>query len=367
MQVARNKSTNMFPNMRAALNHALASQREGDESALVIEPISDALWETLEDRGYVGAFNRGGPAAARAFEEALQFIHDARGFLRAERAKARPQRRGRPSRRSRPTPRRSSRTKAMAVPGQHPRAYISTALSDLFVMDAVARDSTEGFGVMTFRRRHLRNKLLSLDQVEQWVADKRAEEPVSAGAAWRLLSYVRAGSTYVHHVPIKAGGVLDELREINERLTKFYGWSEGLAAAFILTGAYPRVALIRTTVSRRAPMAARSRIILTIHPFSTPQEVSEAYAEIRSVEYGRLRRVSPKHARLAMFAAEQPAERASRDQLQAWNRTCQKEDHAKGERGEQWGQDWSYPLTMKGIKSYARDARVAWRRLAELR
>ena len=111
----------------------------------------------------------------------------------------------------------------------------------------------------------------------------------------------------------------------------------------------PVVQPIRTVVSTKAPPCL-SRIVLTIDPTCTPAEVADHYRRVRGREYGRLRRLTEKHAALAVFRAEQPGERISREQIQVWNSQVTRRQPG-----------WRY----KQLKLFIRDAETALERLLD--
>jgi hypothetical protein len=106
----------------------------------------------------------------------------------------------------------------------------------------------------------------------------------------------------VVHWPTHRGGVLEHLRQISERLARYYGWEPADAAVCVLSAAAPLVQAIRGEVQLKFPMAARSKIVLTIDATATPNEVAAAYAHVRRRQFGRVRRPAAKHAQLAVFA-----------------------------------------------------------------
>src|SRR5207248_344172 len=72
--------------------------------------------------------------------------------------------------------------------------------------------------------------------------------------------------------------------------------------------------------SVRAPLVlGRPRITLAIDPSCTPREVTAAYRTVRRERFGRLKRLSKKHAQLATFAATHYKLSAA-EQLTTWNR-----------------------------------------------
>jgi hypothetical protein len=63
---------------------------------------------------------------------------------------------------------------------------------------------------------------------------------------------------------------------------------------FVLTGERPPVQAIAAEVAWKAPLAARSRIVLTIDPTCPPHEVVAAYRMFRKQHFPRLRRLTPR-------------------------------------------------------------------------
>jgi hypothetical protein len=61
------------------------------------------------------------------------------------------------------------------------------------------------------------------------------------------------------------------------------------------------------------------QIVLTIDPTATPREVAVAYASLRKRQFGRIRRLQPKQAELAVFASRQRSQ-TDRQQMEEWNR-----------------------------------------------
>jgi hypothetical protein len=121
----------------------------------------------------------------------------------------------------------------------------------------------------------------------------------------------------------RLGGPLEWLRQISHALATFCRWEPADAATYVLTDRSPSVRSITADVRLRWPMLARSSITLTIGPTATPNEVAAAYSRLRRQEFGRVRRLTPKHATLAAFVIRHGAE-ADAEQMNEWNRTHQK-------------------------------------------
>ena len=122
----------------------------------------------------------------------------------------------------------------------------------------------------------------------------------------RILSYGLPGAKWAQQVAVRAGGVLDELSRLGERLVERYGWKDDQATVFVLTGVTPYLVGIRLETEYTSACPAASRIKLVIDPVVPPQEVLATYTRLRQrILGGRYRPLSPKHLRLAVFSAEE--------------------------------------------------------------
>jgi hypothetical protein len=242
-------------------------------------------------------------------------------------------------------------------PGERTVALRSLALASL-----VARAAGADPGVVAFRARHLPEGIIGLESVGDWVRRRAAfEGPPSHLVTFALapgeakgarlpregeirrrevleLPYPRLEpglGLIVAHQPIAAGGVLDQLLCLIERLVAQFGWSSpAYAAAFVLSGAIPPVARLRVELDERMP-AALSRIRIDASAAATPKEIAEAFrsaqssirdaaaslAAIRARPAGRRRNrsVGERLLRLAQFVGEVGA--ADRPAMEEWNRT----------------------------------------------
>jgi hypothetical protein len=181
--------------------------------------------------------------------------------------------------------------------------------------------------------------------------------PGPYGDGWRveMLAYGIEGDEWTHHVAVKIGGLLDQLREVSKKLEEFYGWMPAQASFFVLTGAVPWVSSFRSTMQWKSPLPARQRITLSVHPTCTPQEVAQFYAEVRQQHYGRLRRLSPKHSTLAAFYAGLPDGLPPAEMMKRWNAECELQG---------WAKEWKYKVGNADV--FHRDAKAALNRLANL-
>jgi hypothetical protein len=208
----------------------------------------------------------------------------------------------------------------------------------------LGQEASRSKAVVDFRRTVLRRNLLSHSVLAQWV--ERQAKRDGPPTAWltvalpprttirlplrifktadsrlsvnrRLLEYAVEGSMWVQRIPIAAAGVLDRLRQIAEELAASYGWQPAQAATFVLTGAIPMIPQIKGGTST----AARGRIILDVDPTTTPRQVAAAYRRYRKqiLKGARLRTLTQKHFRLAVFAARRSGVLSAAD-MRTWNR-----------------------------------------------
>ena len=133
-----------------------------------------------------------------------------------------------------------------------------------------------------------------------------------------LLAYVTVEGA-IGRVATCAGEPLEDLRRVSEAIAAFVRCVPARATSYVLTGDLPLLAGVQPAVEWHAPYATRSRIILTIDPTCTPQEVAAAYRAYRGARFGRVRHLSLKHCRLAVFAATHP-DLAPAACMAAWNR-----------------------------------------------
>jgi hypothetical protein len=168
----------------------------------------------------------------------------------------------------------------------------------------------------------------------------------------RFLAYGLPNESWVRHVPTGAGGVLDLLRGLSERLSQRYEWDPAQASVFVLTGKAPLMEPLRAVVRFNDTVPVASRIDMRIDPAMPPREVADYYAAVRQRVLGRNesarhRNLTDKHAHLALVA-EQPDSIAWEERLRVWNKSWRKQHP-----------EWVY----KRLNMFKRDARVARNRL----
>jgi hypothetical protein len=165
------------------------------------------------------------------------------------------------------------------------------------------------------------------------------------------LLYAKKGEDFVWGYGARAGGVLDRLRRLSQRLAKAYRWSEAQATVFCLTGLAPLIAAITggepddLEDDADDTLPVLSRITLHVDRTTSPSEVAEQYARLRRWLYGeRHRDLSEKHTQLALFAASEPKHTTWAARMARWNAA-----HA----------DWPYTE----VSNFSRDCLQAQRRL----
>ena len=261
-------------------------------------------------------------------------------------------------------PRRGGETN---LAGEHVRA-----LSSLLVHEAAERED-----VRSFRSAVLRDELIDQDNVAIFIERQRALEakaeriaivkvavpaPVKLnlkkdqrvsgkvfGIETLTISYGTPGEEWPICEPVRFGGMLHQLKELSERLSRAYLWSEAQACVFVLTGAIPVVARVRCTLIHSNP-SSTSRISLSVDPTVTPKELADRYRSIRRRFLGgRYRSPSTKHIRLAAFAGTRCGAEPWADTLAAWNKDC--------EPPERYSRD--------KLRTFARDCRTAVARVLD--
>jgi hypothetical protein len=152
-------------------------------------------------------------------------------------------------------------------------------------------------------------------------------------------------------IQVVSGSTLFQLGSCSYLLSVEFGWSAHQATTFVLTGKIPFVVPI---VGEYAPptsvtaSVATTRLMITVDPTVTPQELSEWYREARSAVVNP-RRVQPlraKHLNLAMFGADRPDGESWEQARRRWNAEFP---------------DWSYPSDQG--RNFHRDVLAAQKRL----
>ena len=179
--------------------------------------------------------------------------------------------------------------------------------------------------------------------------------PVSIGSDYKLegalrtrtLKYGERDGGIEINIALAHRGILDGLRRVSEGLASRFGWQEGLATIFVLTGRVPLLSQLRVTVRHRSPISAASRVTLTVDPGCSPKQGAEAYQEARRQVVGpRHRELSEKHIFLAQFSAYRKKGETLAQSMEQWN------EHYP---------NWTY----KTVTNFGRDMKKAQQRLMQ--
>jgi hypothetical protein len=161
-------------------------------------------------------------------------------------------------------------------------------------------------------------------QHSSFVAPLKLEVPnfrVINGFEFRFLFYEVPGEPKVKKIPTFLRGVLEDLRQLSERLSTQYGWTVAQATTFVLTDEAPSISAITYGLKERE-LPSLTRIMLDIDPTLSPKEVGEFYRRIRQEVLGaRHRDMTEKHLQLAIFAATRPDGVTWAKRMDEWNNT----------------------------------------------
>ena len=258
----------------------------------------------------------------------------------------------------------------------------------------VAEEVSKDMGVQAFRTQVLGDQCLSLQEVSNWLQAKAREDepatwwvkdypipsdqlvhhiiaittsegvtqhklelhipqqplalglnvPLSECLTFRFLFYREPDSDEIREIPTAMNGTLEALRQLSERLAREYAWTAADATLFVLTNTAPEIRPL-TSASQSRQLPALSRIVLTIDPALSPQEVAEHYRQIRQeIMPARHRDLSEKHLQLAAFSGTHPRLGTWQQKMVEWN-----SNHP----------DWKY----KEASNFAHDCLQARRRV----
>lgn len=168
---------------------------------------------------------------------------------------------------------------------------------------ALANEDPE---VDEWRTEHLEGELLAVEDgpdrlerlrraVGEWVLER-------AGDAGRVSGLAFPDGEVVGWVSTTPGSVLDDLRQLSERLAAEYSWPEDTATAFVLTDAVPMPKWVEVTDHWHYSPAGRlgRRVILDVDPDTPANVVRDIYNGHRA-EHGLAHR-PPARATLSRFA-----------------------------------------------------------------
>jgi hypothetical protein len=129
---------------------------------------------------------------------------------------------------------------------------------------------------------------------------------------------------WAHYRPVRAGGVLDWLRTIAQRLSRSYGWKEAEAAGFVLSDVHPPVSQVRWEIPYSRPWEkARWAVNLQVAYWVTPQSVARTYRGLRNELLNgdpKPRSLSDSRAVLGVFAFQHRSGHTWKDAMALWNR-----------------------------------------------
>lgn len=139
------------------------------------------------------------------------------------------------------------------------------------------------------------------------------EENPRSGAHNPVLSWMDEDER-LHEVEVWPGTALDWLRQMSERLAKWYDWETAQAAWFVLTDLPPVRAPLEGQITLRSyPALSGSRVTLSIEPWMPAEIVDQTYRAIQQDLLGKSNRpLSARNLELYRFviAQERKAARA---------------------------------------------------------
>ena len=229
--------------------------------------------------------------------------------------------------------------------------------------EIMAVSAREDEGVQDFRRVVLRGRLLKRARMADWIVRKVKEqgqptrvETIPVGDApqnWGAISDHRfveydTGDGEIYIAPVAIGGPLWHLHNLVKTLCSRFDWESAETTRFVLTNESPGArALVTARRTMGSPFPAKTRIILSISPRASPDDVKRIYAAARESEPDlpkRARTISEHHAALAVFVAEHGQGQKWGSLMKRWNA-----EH----------REWAY----EDVRPFNRDAHRAYRRV----
>ena len=252
-------------------------------------PVPDALWDYLDERGYVSEVADGREMIEYLIREARQVIAAGRPAL--------PQ-----------------------TPGNEVARQIAGAAASARIdaLSAISADRAHhDLEVQRFRDRVLPGGLLAWDEAGLWIlAQRAATAPGGDADTYLLEAFARsspgapdvlatlwyAADGRERAVSVDARLPLGDLAKLADSLCDRYRWRPSGAVMFVLTGVVPEVFVYTGSASiRGGTLPAMTRVTMTLDPALTPEQVAGIYARLRAqIHPGPpLRPLSVKHYRLA--------------------------------------------------------------------
>ncbi|MCS6954308.1 MAG: hypothetical protein NZM33_15790 [Bryobacteraceae bacterium] len=210
----------------------------------------------------------------------------------------------------------------------------------------LAHEAEKDPRVSLWRERALGGRLLAPQALAGWIRTVAAEQPPEPNTLpVRFIQFPENG--WVVSLPVRAGGILDQLERLAQSLARIFDWHPAEAVAFIATGQVPQFRLYRVRFTRQFVIPRLSRITLELCPTLSPRQVARLYDAMRkSVLSGRPKRLSERQLKLVLFRLTHH-QLSHRDALRRWNRAYRR---------------WAY----RRLDNFKRDVRVAIERLASL-
>lgn len=256
------------------------------------------------------------------------------------------------------------------------------ALAEILALDAAGQPE-----VQQMRSDLLGHELLDPAEVPAWI--ERRDEREGEASEGSVLRYPRGTDQEPGKLLVKAGGDLDELRELVGRLIAAYTWTETAALSFVLSGETPPLSKARAAIRRRAPYEALSRIVIEADARTSTREIASLYAQAHAKLHGEGRRkMSDKHIALALFGARHRGHLAPGGATVSFDSPVKRGDHPNRRIGavffedrapqtsptwrqllERWNREhlkWAY-ATRVPVQHFAHDVRIAWERVTGCR
>jgi hypothetical protein len=147
------------------------------------------------------------------------------------------------------------------------------------------------------------------------------------GIQREVLDYAIPDEAWIRRIPIAYGGILARLQQLSRKLAERYRWQPALATVYVLTGLIPVMQPIQhhcdwsSIKTPAGSVTALSRIVLTLDPTLTPDEVGAAFQRIRQSLLGaKWRDLGNKQLALARFTLHREEEESWPQRMEAWNK-----------------------------------------------
>lgn len=236
----------------------------------------------------------------------------------------------------------------------------------------LAKDAEQDSEVQSFRRDRMNGVLIGHDEVREWIEKRSASDgpitvyvsyPVPAdhvqgnnievsnlegvkptGRSTQLIDYFAPVNDGVRSLPIARDGVLGELRQVGEKLSKRYEWTSSQSTVFVLTGTPPSLSRARIRINHGMGFNWKNRIVIDVDPTVSPKDLMELYRKARAdLGQSYYRPMESKHLRLGEFYGGARSVTWSK-LMKKWNDANPNESY-------------------KNASIFGRDCRHAWKRI----